>query len=77
MRHPPGVGTLALNGIEPSLLEDSRFVRQHGLWVFTGAPDPGAIPDHRDIQEERIDSFVKAALGEGRDGDVRAGKLTR
>jgi hypothetical protein len=50
-----------------TLTEDPRFLRQHGLWVFADTADPRMIPDHRDIREERIDSFVKAALGEDSD----------
>lgn len=50
-----------------TLDEDPRFVRQHGLWVFTGVIDPSLIPDHRDLREERIESLVKASLGESSD----------
>jgi uncharacterized protein YchJ len=50
-----------------ALAEDPRFVRKNGVWVFTGQVDPDLIPDHRDLREERIDAFVKAALGEDSD----------
>ena len=50
-----------------SLPDDPRFVRKNGVWVFTGQIEPHLIPDHREIREARLDSFMKAALGESRD----------
>jgi len=50
-----------------ALPEDPRFVRKRGMWVFSGKVDPRLIPDHRELREERIDSFVKGALGESSD----------
>ena len=44
---------------------DPRFVLDHGFLIFTGEVAPDAIPDHRAIQEERIDALVKDA-GAGR-----------
>ena len=68
---PPAEPEEAGPGDEPSasdaLPADPRFVREHGIWVFTGTIDPHLIPDHRELREERIDSFVKAALGESSD----------
>lgn len=52
---------------EPRLIDDTRFIKANGFWVFTGTIDGGLTPDHRDLRETRLDSFVKAALGEGSD----------
>ena len=38
---------------------DPRFVRQHGVLVFTGMVATEQIPDHRELREERIDSLLK------------------
>jgi|HubBroStandDraft_6_1064221.scaffolds.fasta_scaffold318727_3 hypothetical protein len=40
---------------------DPRFVRRHGFLIFTGEVSPDAIPDHRAIQDERIDALVADA----------------
>jgi hypothetical protein len=44
---------------------DPRFTREFGFLVFTGPISPDAIPDHRALREERIDSLLKEC-GEGR-----------
>jgi hypothetical protein len=68
---PPGAGLPQKPRAEGSpvqtLPDDPRFVRKNGVWVFTGQLDPSLIPDHREIREERLDSFVKAAVGESGD----------
>jgi hypothetical protein len=37
---------------------DPRFIRDHGFLIFTGEVSPEAIPDHRTLQDERIDALV-------------------
>ena len=48
---------------EPGL--DPRFIRDHGFLIFTAEVSPDAIPDHRTLQDERIDALVRDA-GAGR-----------
>jgi hypothetical protein len=40
---------------------DPRFVRDHGFLIFTGEVSPDAIPDHRAIQDERMQALVSSA----------------
>jgi putative addiction module component (TIGR02574 family) len=55
---------------------DPRFVRQHGFLVFTEAVAIEAIPDHRALREERVDSLrLIASLDEPADEDVEAAWL--
>jgi hypothetical protein len=54
----------AAEGAEEAVL-DPRFVRDHGFLIFVGELSPDEIPDHRMIQDERIDALVKDA-GAGR-----------
>jgi hypothetical protein len=52
---PSGTG-----GAEEAVL-DPRFVQDHGFLIFAGEVSPDAIPDHRTLQDERIDTLVKDA----------------
>jgi plasmid stability protein len=38
--------------------EDPRFVEDHGFLVFVGDVAPEAIPDHRALREEHVDSLL-------------------
>ncbi|MEP7126023.1 MAG: hypothetical protein ABJE95_34140 [Byssovorax sp.] len=40
---------------------DPRFERRHGFLVFTGTIATEAVPDHRALRDERVDSFLKGA----------------
>ena len=56
LRVEPGREVTAAGGEEES---DPRFVRQHGLLVFTGKVAAEEIPDHRALREERVDLLLK------------------
>jgi len=57
LRVEPGREVTAAGGEEEG--SDPRFVRQHGLLVFTGKVAAEEIPDHRALREERVDLLLK------------------
>jgi hypothetical protein len=41
-----------------------HLVEEHGFLVLEGDIPADAIPDHRDLREERIDALVRRSFGE-------------
>jgi hypothetical protein len=61
----PGPSSTAAESTGEDAEVDPRFVRDHGFLLFAGNVAPDEIPDHRALQDERIDALVKGA-GAGR-----------
>lgn len=42
-----------------------HLIEEHGFLVLEGEVATDAIPDHRDLREQRIDELVRRSFGEG------------